>query len=78
MSVPPYAAAFVVSIATSYVSDKIQMRGPFVVLFNLVAMIGYVIYLTSRNNSVLYGSLFLTIPGIYVNAGLTGAWQCKY
>jgi len=77
MSVPPYASAFACSVATSYVSDRVKMRGPFVAFWATIAMVGYAIWLGTTKTSVLYGALVLQVTGIYAIAGLFGAWNAN-
>lgn len=75
MSVPPYACAFVVSIITSYLSDRTRARGPFALFWSVIAVIGYAMWLGTTNQKVLYGALVLQVMGIYATAGLFGAWN---
>ena len=77
MSVPPYASAFVMTVITSYVSDRCKMRGPFVLFWTLVAMAGYAIWLATTDRKTLYGALVLQVTGVYAIAGIFGAWNCK-
>lgn len=75
MSVPPYASAFVFSVITSWMSDRVRLRGPFVAFWSTIAMVGYAIWLGTNKTSVLYGALVLQVTGIYAIAGLFGAWN---
>ncbi|KAK9898406.1 MFS general substrate transporter [Cystobasidium minutum MCA 4210] len=77
MSVPPYACAFVLSLATSLISDKTRMRGPFALFWAAIAIIGYAMWLGTTNQKVLYGALVLQVTGIYATAGLFGAWNAN-
>jgi hypothetical protein len=58
MSVPPYAAAFVCAVGIGVLPDHWGQRGYSVFLFGALAMIGYMILLTSSRTPVLYGSIF--------------------
>ncbi len=42
LTVPPYAVAAVFLCLNSYVSDRLQSRGPFVAYVSVVAAVGYV------------------------------------
>ncbi|EGG00864.1 uncharacterized protein MELLADRAFT_92950 [Melampsora larici-populina 98AG31] len=60
MSVPPFAVAFVVMMSTAYVSDLFEARGA-----------------TTCGAAILglkYGSLFLSVPGIYSIPPSLAAW----
>ncbi|KAI0036109.1 MFS general substrate transporter [Vararia minispora EC-137] len=75
MTVPPYAvAAFVIS-ASSWTSDRLQVRGPFVSAWAAVSAIGYLLLLTVADNQhVRYFAVFCIVGGTYTVIGLTIAW----
>ncbi len=75
MSVPPFAAAFVLSITTSYLCDRFHIRGLVCVVTSIIALVGFVIFLTSSSAKTQYGSLFLSIPGVYTSAPTLSTWN---
>lgn len=77
MSVPPYASAFVFSVLTAVFSDRTQKRGPFLLFWTGIAIIGYIIWLATSKSNVLYGALVLQVTGVFVVAGLFGSWNSK-
>ncbi|KZV76511.1 MFS general substrate transporter [Peniophora sp. CONT] len=75
MTVPPYAVTAVVLTGTSWVSDRIQLRGPFVCLSATIGAIGYLILLTVHDNAhVRYFAVFCIVAGTYTVIGITIAW----
>ncbi|THV06510.1 MFS general substrate transporter [Dendrothele bispora CBS 962.96] len=64
MSVPPFAAAWAVSIITAVFSDRFRVRGITIIFHSLVAMIGFV-FLGSQSHSVQYGSTFFFVTGVF-------------
>jgi MFS family permease len=74
MSAPPYATTFVCSVGVSILSDRWGQRGYSILLSGVLAMIGYIIFLTSTHTSVLYGSLFLQTMGAFTSAPAIGTW----
>ena len=54
-SVPPYAVGFVTTIITAWISDRISIRGPVIMFWMTIAMIGYAVSIVSTNRKVLYG-----------------------
>ncbi|KAN0085812.1 Major facilitator superfamily domain containing protein [Tylopilus felleus] len=63
MSVPPFAAAFFVSIISAIVSDRYQCRGYTIIFFSLVEMIGFAMFHASTSSHVRYVSLFFSVIG---------------
>ncbi|KAK0457494.1 major facilitator superfamily domain-containing protein [Desarmillaria tabescens] len=75
MSVPPFAAAFALSMTTAYLCDRFHIRGLVCVFTSIIALIGFVIFLTSSSANTRYGSLFLSIPGVYTSAPTLSTWN---
>jgi len=75
MSVPPYAATFVCCVIVAILSDRWGQRGYSLLFSGILAMIGYIIFLTSTHTSVLYGSLFLQTMGAFTSAPAIGSWN---
>jgi predicted MFS family arabinose efflux permease len=75
MSVPPYAATFVCSVGIGILSDRWGQRGYSVFFSGALAMIGYMIFLTSSRTPVLYGSIFLQTMGAFTSAPAIGTWN---
>ncbi|KAJ3575382.1 hypothetical protein NP233_g1135 [Leucocoprinus birnbaumii] len=75
MSVPPFAAAFVVTLITAYLADRYRARGLTVIFSSLCCIAGFSIYLASTGKWILYGSLFLTIGGSSAVGPAHTTWQ---
>ncbi|PBK63057.1 MFS general substrate transporter [Armillaria solidipes] len=71
MSVPPFAAAFALSMTTAYLCDRFHIRGLVCVATSIIALIGFIIFLANTR----YGSLFLSIPGVYTSAPTLSTWN---
>ncbi|EIW77869.1 MFS general substrate transporter [Coniophora puteana RWD-64-598 SS2] len=74
MSAPPFAVAFVLSIITAFTSDRFGRRGLTAICFSILATIGFAMFYASDSHRVQYGSLFLTIPGVYGAAPALVTW----
>jgi MFS family permease len=77
MSVPPFSVALVVSVITSWISDRYQCRGAVTVFCSVLCTVGFSMFLGSENHKVQYGSLFLSIPGIYSLAPTVSTWNAN-
>jgi MFS family permease len=77
MSVPPFAAAFALSMVGAWVSDKFHCRGYICMFSSLMCVVGFGMFLGSTKHHVQYGSLFLSIPGTYVLAPTLCTWSAN-
>ncbi|BEJ10861.1 hypothetical protein CspHIS471_0102830 [Cutaneotrichosporon sp. HIS471] len=74
-SVPPYVCSTALSLVVCFYSDKWHLRGPFIIFSAVLSLIGYALYLGSKNPHVRYASLFFQVMGAYVSAPLTSTWM---
>lgn len=63
MSVPPYVAGCIATIAGGYAADRAQKRGPFMMGFCLVAIIGFVLLISTHHAPVQYVGTFFAVCG---------------
>ncbi|KAF7985053.1 hypothetical protein HWV62_8899 [Athelia sp. TMB] len=77
LSVGPFATAFALTLVVAYLSDRYKTRGIPAAFTSILAVIGYAVYLTSTNKHITYGSLYLTVPGVYAAAPIMSAWMAN-
>ncbi|KAF7324460.1 MFS domain-containing protein [Mycena sanguinolenta] len=77
MSVPPFAVAFVVAMIAAWISDRYKCRGIVSSVCSVFCIIGFAMFLRSKNHHVQYGSLFLSIPGTYAMAPAISTWNAN-
>ena len=81
LSVPPWAAAFGLSMFTAIVSDYTKHRYIFTLLPTLLGMTGFIILLcVHHNNHLQYAALFLAASGVYSAMPIIVCWfntNCK-
>ncbi|KAK0445882.1 major facilitator superfamily domain-containing protein [Armillaria borealis] len=75
MSVPPFATAFALSVVTAYLCDRFPVRGLVCIVTSIITLIGFIIFLTSSSAHTRYGSLFLSIPGVYAATPALASWN---
>lgn len=61
-------------MTTAYLSDRMQRRGLFCVIFGLISVVGYAVLLADVASGVHYFGCFLVAGGLYVVVGLPLAW----
>jgi MFS family permease len=74
MTAPPYLVACVCCILGGYLADRLHQRGLFIIGFNIVGIVGFVMLVASKNDSVRYGATFLAASGVYPNIPQAVAW----
>ncbi|KAH8668811.1 major facilitator superfamily domain-containing protein [Xylariales sp. PMI_506] len=74
LTIPCYFLGAVTYMSIAYLSDRIQRRGMFCVIFGLVSVIGYGILISNSAAGVHYFGCFLVAMGLYVVVGLPLAW----
>ncbi|KAG6006887.1 hypothetical protein E4U21_006606 [Claviceps maximensis] len=65
LSAPPYFAAFVVTIITSFLADRSRQRGLFVIGLALLGATGYLMLAIARTTSARYAGVFLATMGVF-------------
>ncbi|KIW43317.1 uncharacterized protein PV06_04429 [Exophiala oligosperma] len=75
MTVPPYIVACFCCITGGFAADKLKTRGLFMIGFNITALIGLIMLISSQNPHVKYTGCFLFAAGIYPNVPQGVAWN---
>jgi len=70
----PFGAGFFAAVTASYVSDKYMNRGIPSAIGATISAVGFAIFLSARDKFVVYGSLYLTVPGIYALLPVMFSW----
>lgn len=73
-SVPPYAVAALLTVVASYVSDRYKIRGPIMLCFLPLSIIGYAVIANTSNLHAKYGALFLIAAGLYPSVPPVLVW----
>jgi sugar phosphate permease len=74
LTVPVYALGAITYVIVAYFSDRQQMRGPYVVAFAIVSVIGYGILLSNSGSGVHYFGCYVVACGLYVVLGIPLSW----
>jgi sugar phosphate permease len=75
MSVPPYVVGCIATISAGYAADKYKKRGPFMMLHCVIAIVGFVLLISTKNPHVQYAGTFFAVSGIYPNVPMGVAWN---
>lgn len=74
LSVPPYAAACILTVLIGWAADRTNKRGIYNIGVSLVGILGFAILLASRNAALSYIGVFLGALGIYPCIPNTITW----
>lgn len=74
LTIPCYALGAITYMIVARYSDWRQSRGPVVVLFGLISVVGYAILVSDSGSNAHYGGCFLVALGLYVVVGIPIAW----
>jgi cyanate permease len=75
MTVPPYVVACMITVLAGYTADKKKSRGPFLLLFCTIALIGWTMLISSGRSSVQYTGTFFATAGIFPCIPIAAAWN---
>lgn len=74
LSAPPYLLAYFVCLAASFLSDKAQNRGFFILGFCCTGGVGYILLGVVHTTAVRYFATFLVCAGTFPAVALTFTW----
>lgn len=74
LSVPPYAAAAVLTVLVGWIADRTRQRGLCNIFVSLLGMVGFSMLLGSNRPGVQYAGTFLGAMGIYPCVSNTISW----
>ncbi|KAI9755033.1 MAG: TIM23 complex component [Chaenotheca gracillima] len=74
LTVPPYAAAAVLTISVGFIADRTHQRGLCNIGVSLIGAAGFIMLLASSNPHVQYAGTFLGAMGIYPCIPNTISW----
>ncbi|KAL4779566.1 major facilitator superfamily domain-containing protein [Aspergillus varians] len=74
LSVPPYAAAAVVTVAIGFIADRTRQRGICNMLVSVLGITGFAMLLGAKSAGARYAGTFLGAMGIYPAISNTISW----
>jgi len=74
MSIPPFGCGCISTIVVGIYSDKMNLRGPFVVLGAVVSIIGYTIAYVTSEPGPGYVAAIIAASGVFSTIAVNIAW----
>jgi MFS family permease len=73
-TVPPYALACCYSVFVSWLSDRYRRRGLVILVGTTLALIGYIMLVTAKSNTIKYVAVFFSATGVFPLGPVFLAW----
>ena len=77
LSVPPYAAAALLTVVIGFVADRTRQRGLCNIIVSTIGIVGFILLIASNDPSVKYAGTFLGALGIYPCISNTITWMAN-
>ncbi|RYC66083.1 hypothetical protein CHU98_g98 [Xylaria longipes] len=77
LSVPPYAAAAVLTIIIGFIADRTRQRGLCNIIVSVIGIVGFILLIASNDPAVKYAATFLGALGIYPCISNTITWMAN-
>ncbi|RKU45327.1 hypothetical protein DL546_007552 [Coniochaeta pulveracea] len=77
MSVPPYAAAAILTVIIGFIADRTRQRGLCNILVSLLGIAGFAMLIATDTPAVQYAGTFLGALGIYPCISNTISWMAN-
>ncbi|KAF3386825.1 hypothetical protein F1880_001368 [Penicillium rolfsii] len=75
LSVPPYAAAAILTVSIGFIADRTRQRGICNIAVSLLGMVGFAMLLGCKSPGARYAGVFLGAMGIYPAIANTISWS---
>ncbi|KZP18347.1 MFS general substrate transporter [Athelia psychrophila] len=75
LTVPPFTAGCIFTIAVGIISDKYKLRGPFIIGGALVSLVGYILLYNTDKPGVGYAGAVLAAVGVFPTVAVVMAWM---
>ncbi|KAI0553780.1 major facilitator superfamily domain-containing protein [Xylaria curta] len=77
LSVPPYAAAALLTVIIGFTADHTRQRGLCNIITSVIGIVGFILLIASSNPAVKYAATFLGALGIYPCISNTITWMAN-
>ncbi|KAJ7272076.1 major facilitator superfamily domain-containing protein [Mycena haematopus] len=74
LTIPPFVCGCVATIGIGLLSDKYNLRGPFIIGPAFVALVGYIVLYTTKSPGAGYAGAVLSAVGVYPTIAVDLAW----
>ena len=65
LTAPPFFLSFIVTVLSTYISDRTQQRGYAIIVLSAIGGIGYIMLATCKSVGARYAGVFLAAGGVF-------------
>ncbi|GAA6033948.1 hypothetical protein JCM8097_000423 [Rhodosporidiobolus ruineniae] len=77
LTVPVYALAFLGILFFAWASHRVNQRGSMIILNGIIAIVGYIVVMTTHTPGARYAGTFIAVLGIYCANALLLSWPSE-
>jgi len=77
LSTPPYVAAFILTMASAVYAERTKLRAPFIIASSALAIVGYIVLITSHRPGVSYTGTIIATSGLYSATAIVLSWPAN-
>ena len=77
LSIPPLVTGFVATMSAAILAQRTKRRAPFIVIGSSVAIVGYIMLLTSHRPGMSYAGTILVGAGIFPAGAIVVSWPAN-
>jgi cyanate permease len=74
LTVPPFVCSCISTIIVGIYSDKLDTRGPFILLGEVVSLIGYIVAYTTSTPGAGYVAAIIAATGVFATVPVLLSW----
>lgn len=74
LTIPPFVCGCIATIIVGFLSDRYNLRGPFIIGGSFVALLGYIVLYTQTEPGPSYVGTFLAAAGVFPTIAVNLAW----
>jgi cyanate permease len=77
LSIPPFVAAFILTMTMAVFAERTKMRAPFIIASSTLAIIGYIVLIAGNRPEVSYGGAVMAVSGAFTAAAIIASWPAN-
>ena len=77
LSTPPYVFAFILVMSTAVLVERTKRRAPLIICSSALAIVGYILLITSYRPGLSYAGTVLAAGGIYPATAMALSWPAN-
>lgn len=74
LSIPPFVAAFVLTMTAAVYAERTKLRAPFIIASSTLAITGYIVLIVGNRPEISYGGAVMAVSGAFTAAAVIASW----